>query len=191
GDLLTTGPYGELATEQVRLPYFNFATEPLDEHAQASILPGRQGCWDTREVLSSFRFDASGRLVFGSVGALRFGGLEVHRAWAHRAIAKIFPQIAGVKFEAEWYGWIGMTDDAIPRFHRFADTVFSISGYNGRGISPGTTFGRLIAERILGRIGDEGIPLPLTQPKDASLRLFKQPYYEAGAQAFHVIDAWI
>ncbi|MDR3496496.1 MAG: FAD-dependent oxidoreductase, partial [Ancalomicrobiaceae bacterium] len=76
-----------------------------------------------------------------------------------------------------------------PRFHRFSDTIFSISGYNGRGISPGTTFGRLIAERILGRIGDEGIPLPVTPPKPASLRLIKQPYYEAGAQAFHLVDA--
>ena len=41
----------------------------------------------------SFRFDNAGRLLFGSIGALRLAGLEVHRAWAKRAVKKTFPQI--------------------------------------------------------------------------------------------------
>ena len=58
---------------------------------QASILPGREGCWDTKTILSSFRFDRAGRLVFGSVGALRGTGLLIHRAWAKRALRKFSP----------------------------------------------------------------------------------------------------
>ena len=73
--------------EQVRLPYFNLATAPLSGDLRASILPGGEGCWDTREILSSFRMDQSGRLVFGSVGALRNTGQVIHPAWARRASA--------------------------------------------------------------------------------------------------------
>ena len=81
-DAYGVGPWPQGRREQVRLPYFNFATRPLSADMQAAILPGREGCWDTRMIMSSFRFDRAGRLMFGSVGALRGTGLGVHRAWA-------------------------------------------------------------------------------------------------------------
>lgn len=49
----------------------------------------KQGAWDTKEVLSSFRFDKRGRLVFGSVGALRGTGTGIHKAWARRALSAL------------------------------------------------------------------------------------------------------
>ncbi len=185
----TVAPWAGLRAEQTHLPYFNFATVPLDEAARRAILPGRQGCWDTRQVLSSFRFDQAGRLVFGSVGALRGTGLPIHRAWARRALAKLFPRLAGVEFEAEWYGMIGMTADALPRFHRLARNVVSISGYNGRGIAPGTVFGRCLAELALGAVGEADLPLPVSEPKTALLRHAAEAFYEVGAQAAHFVYA--
>src|SRR5690606_2864969 len=142
----TNAPWPEVRTELVHLPYFNFATVPLPSEMQARILPERQGVWDTKEVLSSFRFDKRGRLGFGSVGALRGPGTGIHRAWAQRALAKLFPALGNIAFEAEWYGKIGMTTDSLPRFHRLAENVVGFSGYNGRGIAPGTVFGRTLAE---------------------------------------------
>ena len=145
-------PWPQGRREQIRLPYFNFATRPLSANLQADILPGREGCWDTRTILSSFRFDRAGRLVFGSVGALRGTGLAVHRAWAKRALAKMFPGIGTIEFETQWYGMIGMTDNALPRFHRLAPNVVTFCGYNGRGIGPGTVFGQVLADHILGKM---------------------------------------
>ena len=69
-------PWPQGKREQVRVPYFNFATRPLAPDLAASILPGREGCWDTRMIMNSFRFDRAGRLLFGSVGALRLAGVE-------------------------------------------------------------------------------------------------------------------
>jgi glycine/D-amino acid oxidase-like deaminating enzyme len=185
----TVAPWAELRAELTHLPYFNFATVPLDEAARRAVLPERQGCWDTRQILSSFRFDQAGRLVFGSVGALRGTGLPIHRAWARRAIAKLFPRVAGVEFEAEWYGMIGMTADALPRFHRLARNVVSISGYNGRGIAPGTVFGRCLANLALGAVGEADLPLPVSEPKSAPLRHAAEAFYEVGAQAAHFVYA--
>jgi glycine/D-amino acid oxidase-like deaminating enzyme len=188
GDAFAIGPFAATRTEQVRLPYFNFATVPLSDNVRKSILPERQGVWDTKEILSSYRFDASGRLIFGSVGGLRNTGHAVHKAWSERALAKLFPALKGIQLENEWYGWIGMTDDSVPRFHRFAPNIVGFSGYNGRGISPGTNFGRVLADLILGKIGEADLPLPVTDPHNVSWRSAKEAYYEVGAQVAHLVE---
>ncbi len=190
-DVYGGAPWPQGRREQIRLPYFSFATRPLSADLQASILPGREGCWDTKLVLSSFRFDRAGRLLFGSVGALRGTGLAVHRAWAKRALAKMFPRIENVEFEAQWYGIIGMTGDALPRFHRLAPNVVTFCGYNGRGIGPGTVFGRVLADHILGKVNESDLPLPVTEPDSPALPALKEAYYEAGAQIAHAAGAWL
>ncbi|TCL72960.1 FAD-binding oxidoreductase [Rhizobium sp. BK251] len=188
-DAYSTGPWEKVRAEQVHLPYFNFATVPLGDNLGRSILPGREGVWDTKEILSSFRMDDAGRLVFGSVGALRNTGLAVHRAWAKRSLKKLFPQIGAVEFESEWYGKIGMTDNALPRLHKFAQNVVGFSGYNGRGIAPGTVFGKTLADHILDRLSEAEMPLPVTTPQEPSFRALKEIWYEAGAQVAHFADA--
>jgi len=185
----TVSPWNEVRAELVHLPYFNFATVPLSAEMQAKILPERQGVWDTKEVLSSFRFDKRGRLVFGSVGALRGSGAAVHKAWARRALRKLFPAIGDVAFEAEWYGKIGMTTDNLPRFHRLAENVVGFSGYNGRGIAPGTVFGRTLAELVSGAITEMDLPLPVTDAEAQSFRTLREGYYELGAQVAHFAGA--
>ncbi len=188
-DAYSIGPWQQVRNEQVHLPYFNFATTPLSDNLRKSILGGREGVWDTKEILSSYRMDKAGRLVFGSVGALRNTGLSVHKAWAKRSLRKLFPQIGDVEFECEWYGKIGMTDNALPRFHKFAPNVVGFSGYNGRGIAPGTVFGRTLAQHILGHLSEADLPLPMTAPLEPRFRAVKELWYEAGAQVAHFADA--
>jgi glycine/D-amino acid oxidase-like deaminating enzyme len=184
-----SGPWPQGKREQIRVPYFNFATKPLSAELRTAILPGREGCWDTRMIMNSFRFDQAGRLLFGSIGALRLAGLEVHRAWARRALKKTFPQIGEVEFEAQWYGMMGMTRDALPRFHRLAPNVVTFCGYNGRGIGTGTVFGRLLAEHVLGKLSEKDLPLPVTDPDAPALPALREAYYEAGAQIAHAVGA--
>ena len=185
----TSGVWPALRQELVHLPYFNLATAPLGDNLRRSILPERQGVWDTREVLSSFRMDQQGRLVFGSVGALRGTGLTIHRDWGRRALQKLFPQLGPVAFETEWYGSIGMTENNLPRFHRLGRNLVSISGYNGRGIAPGTVFGRCLAQLVLGRISEAELPLPVTDPVPARRRALQEAWYEVGAQLAHLAGA--
>jgi glycine/D-amino acid oxidase-like deaminating enzyme len=185
----TTNVWPQIRAELVHLPYFNLATKPLDDPLRNSILPERQGVWDTNDILSSFRFDQQGRLVFGSVGALRGPGRTIHPKWARRALRRLFPALADVEFEYEWYGSIGMTSNSLPRFHRLARNVVSFSGYNGRGIAPGTTFGRTLARLVLGELAEADLPLPLTDPEPVRYRAVREAYYEIGAQIAHVATA--
>jgi glycine/D-amino acid oxidase-like deaminating enzyme len=186
-DAYTRDLMPEIRTQQVFLPYFNMATPPLPDDIARTVLPGRQGAWDTRDVLTSFRLDRQNRLIFGSVGALRNSGRAIHRSWAKRAMKRIFPQIGPVEFEAEWYGTIGMTSDNLPRFHQLADGVVSFCGYNGRGIAPGTAFGRFLAGWLQGSNAE--LPLQPTALQAAALRALRSVFFEAGAQAYHLVDA--
>src|SRR5208337_2029502 len=78
-------PWPQVRREQICLPFFCFATGPLGADQQAAILPGREGCWDTKDIMSYFRFDRAGRLLFGSVGAC---AEQASRSTAHGRSAR-------------------------------------------------------------------------------------------------------
>lgn len=189
--LLSTDTYTahimpELRGQQVVLPFFHIATAPLSDNLRRTILPEGQGAWDTSTVLSAFRTDAAGRLIVGSVGALRGTGIAVHRGWAQRHVRKLFPQLGEVTFEHEWYGRIGMTNDHLPRLHAPAENMIALAGYNGRGIAPGTVFGRELARHIAGEVPLDGMFLPVTTAQNAAFRTVREGYYELGAQIAHL-----
>lgn len=185
-DAYSTGLWGAVKQEQVMLPYFNLATAPLGENLRQSILPQRQGVWDTRQILSSFRLDQVGRLIFGSVGSLRGTGAMIHRSWGRRELLRLFPQLRDITFEHEWYGHIGMTDDAMPRLHLHGRQIISVGGYNGRGIAPGTIFGRDLSRLVTKQLAVEDMSLPLTRHAPAPFRGVREAFYDVGSQLAHL-----
>jgi glycine/D-amino acid oxidase-like deaminating enzyme len=106
--------------------------------------------------------------------------------WARRSMMRLFPQLGDVAFDHGWFGKIGMTDDAMPRLHVHDRNMVSISGHNGRGIAPGTSFGRELARLASGEIEIDALPVPLTEQRAAPLRGLKGAFYEAGAQLAHL-----
>ena len=173
--------------EMIPFNYFQFATEPLPEDTLKTVLPGREGALDTNPILSSFRLDQAGRLMVGSVGQVEKMGYGVHENWARRTIRKVFPQADSVPLAYAWNGRIAMTPDHIPRFHMPEENMISVASYNGRGIGPGTVFGKLLAQLVLGASIDT-IPLPVTRPKGIFTRNLWGLFYEAGARMYHFVQ---
>jgi glycine/D-amino acid oxidase-like deaminating enzyme len=142
-----------------KINYFQFATEPLGPEA-AHILPMRQGLWDNAKIMISVRRDAYDRLLIGSMGSVigdRDGGLS-HR-WAKKQIARLFPNLGPMTFEEAWHGQIAMTPEHLPRIYVLEKGLYTGIGYNGRGITTGTIFGRAMAEMICGMDAAD-LPLP-------------------------------
>ncbi len=186
GALVDNVPWTAQTQELTILPYFQFATNPLPDKIASRILPERQGAWDTGLVMTSFRMDQQNRLIFGSIGRLDAMAAGTHRAFAARSVRKLFPYIGDFRFEYWWDGRIGMTTTNLPVMHVLAPNVVSISGYNGRGIAPGTVFGRALARYVTGDIS--AIPLTETPITPDPWRNLKSAFYHAGAQAKHLID---
>ncbi len=167
--------------------YFQFSTPPLPPAVRETILPGGQPAWDTALVLSSYVIDASGRLVVGSVGQVRNGGYKLHRKWVLRSIKKMFPQIGPIEPEYAWDGIIRMTNDNVPGFHIIDKDMFTVTSYNGRGIGPGTVFGKMLAKYAQTERPEE-IPLPLTKQKDIASRHLRALYFETGGRVYHTLQ---
>lgn len=174
-----------MANNLIPFNYFQFATAPLPEDILQTVLPGKQGAWDTNLVLSSYRLDQAGRLIVGSVGQVENWGYQVHKNWAERTIKRVFPQIGNIPLEHGWYGRIAMTPNHIPRFHILGPDFVSVTSYNGRGIGPGSLFGKLLAQYIKNS-SSVCIPLPLTEPEKVFMRDLHGLYYEAGARIYHM-----
>jgi glycine/D-amino acid oxidase-like deaminating enzyme len=171
----------------VQMSFFQFATQPLSKDILKTVLPGHQGAWDTNLILSSYRLDAAGRLIVGSVGTVNDFAYGLHESWVNRTIAKTFPQIEEIKLEYGWHGKFAMNNTHIPRFHVPDKNMAMISSYNGRGIGPGTVFGKLLAQYITTGSVD-GIPLPITKLAPIHTRKFWELFYETGSRLYHFIQ---
>ncbi len=179
--------------EYVPVHYFQMATEPLPEAMRANFMAGKEGCWDTALVMSSWRMDAAGRLVIGGMGGLDHPGAGVHIAWCQRKLAQMFPALAGAVLEFTWCGRIAMTGDHLPRIMAMGSEHhkgYAAFGFSGRGIGPGTVFGTRMAQALLNN--DEAL-LPLDPVVSYTERLsaVRQCYYESGATLLHFAGARI
>ncbi len=176
------------APAYVPVYYFQYATAPLSDNLRASILPGGEGAWDTGLIMTSFRMDQEGRFILGAMGDLAQAGSATHTAWAKRKLAELYPQLADQPLEQGWHGRIAMTSDHIPKITRIGPNALAIHGYSGRGIGPGTVFGRLTAQSLL---QDDPVLLPVPAVSDYSERWtgLRRAYFETGAALTHLIKA--
>ncbi len=168
--------------------YFQFATKPLSDHLRAAILAGGEGCWDTATVMSSFRMDASARLIVGSIGNLDGWGASIHTGWWRRKLRKLFPAVTDYMIEHAWCGRIAMTADHLPKVVEIGQNAVSIYGYSGRGIASGTVFGQAAARWALS--GDPAdFPLAPQLVQSEHHTVLKRIYYECGAALTHLVNA--
>lgn len=171
----------------VPISFFQVSTVPLGKRV-ATILAERQGLWDTGTIMFSLRRDAEDRLIIGSMGSVIGGDRGLSERWAARQLRRLFPDLGPVAFEKSWHGQIAMTADHIPRIHRLAEGVYTPIGYNGRGIAPGTIFGKAMADLLAG--GDEAdLPLPVTGVRPESMRGLKAGFYQTAFAANQVLKS--
>ncbi|WP_237401346.1 NAD(P)/FAD-dependent oxidoreductase [Rhodovulum sulfidophilum] len=191
--LIATNAYGRALTgglgrQFVPVHFSQFATRPLSDAERAAILPGGEGCWDTDQVMTAFRLDLAGRLILGGVGNLAGMGGAMHAAWAARKLARLFPALAGEPFEHSWEGAIAMTADHLPKVVAPGPDALSVFGYSGRGIGPGTVFGRAAARALL--TGDaKHLPLAVSESYNERGKRVRHAVYETGAILAHFVGA--
>ncbi len=108
-----------------------------------------------------------------------------HLRWARRKLARLFPAAADQAFEHAWFGRIALAHDHLPKVVEIGPRAVSIYGYSGRGISPGTTFGRAAARLALS--GDwSAFPLAPAPASRELLSGLKARATEWGAALVHL-----
>ena len=155
-----------------KINYFNIATTPINEKLY-SILPEGHGLWDTGKIMFSLRKDIHGRLVIGSMGSIVKGMEKMSERWAVRNLRRLYPELGEINIENAWHGNIAMTPNHLFRIHKLADNLYTPIGYNGRGITTGTMFGKVFAELLTGK-EEAKLPVPITPLSPVKGRLLKQ-----------------
>ncbi len=127
------------------------ATESLGEARMHALMRENVAVTDVNWVLDYFRRSADHRLLFG--GRVSYSGLDpLNTARATRArMIKVFPQLADVKIEYSWGGYVDITLSRAPDFGRLAPNVYYLQGFSGHGIALTGMAGQLVAETIAGQ----------------------------------------
>jgi len=124
---------------------FIVATAPLSANVAATVMPGGQVSSDTRQLLLYFRKDHTGRFLMGGRGPFREPTSD--KDWSHleRVAGKMFPQLAGERFEYRWCGRVALTRDFYPHFHEPEPGLLIDIGCMGRGVGLQTAVGKAMA----------------------------------------------
>jgi gamma-glutamylputrescine oxidase len=130
---------------------FIVTTEPLGENRAKALIRDNEAVADTNFILDYFRRTADNRLLFG--GRANYSTMEPTDVGAEMkpSLLKVFPQLADVKIEHTWGGYIAITSNRIPDCGRLSPTVYYAHGYSGQGVALAQMYGKLMAEAIRGQ----------------------------------------
>lgn len=179
------GIVGKTGSRTAIINYFQAVTEPIPTETWVNILPQDQGSWDTAPIMTSIRKAAQNRVIIGAMGRPEGIGKYIHLTWAQKKMAQLFPALKNVGFESHWHGKISMSKDYLPKIMQLDDELFSIFGFSGRGIAPGTFFGTKFAQYIE-KNTPEILPIDISHNYKDPYRQIKTLVFELGARISHI-----
>jgi len=126
------------------------ATQPLSPERAQALLPSNAAVADINWILDYFRRSADDRILFG--GRVSYSAFEPPRLAEsmRRRMVRVFPQIADIKVEFTWGGYLDITMSRAPDFGRLAPNVFYLQGFSGHGMALTGLAGKLVAEAVAG-----------------------------------------
>ena len=129
---------------------YMIATEPLGVERARSLIRDNEAMADSNFVIDYFRLSADHRLLYG--GACSYSGIEPSdlKAFMRPKMLATFPQLADVKIDYGWGGFIGITYSRLPEMNRFTQNIMFAQGYSGQGLVLSGIFGKIMAEAVLG-----------------------------------------
>ncbi|MCC7076916.1 MAG: FAD-dependent oxidoreductase [Acidimicrobiia bacterium] len=181
GRIRVVCPQGEITADQVVLatnawaaetpwfarkvlPLYTYIamTEPLSDAQWDSVgWESHCGIEDKRNFVHYYRRTLDGRILWGgSDGIVYYGGRIAPRHDRSEGILKrltatfhrTFPQLPDVGFTHHWGGPVGITVSFLPIFGTLLEGRLHYGlGYNGHGVAPSHTGGKILRDKVLGR----------------------------------------
>jgi glycine/D-amino acid oxidase-like deaminating enzyme len=182
--IVATNAYSNLtqATSQYQRELVPFrsamiATERLSPELDVKLMVNGRSYTETRRMMKWFR-KVDGRMLFGGRDAFGKEGQATGFDALQRAMVALFPDLAGVRFEYGWSGYVGMTFNALPHVGRSDDVTTFCLGYNGAGVAMASLIGQHAAALALGEkpelalLAQEGLrPVPFHSLRAPGVRL--------------------
>jgi len=153
GNALVHGIAPELDDKIMPVGTYIGATEPLGEARARDLIRNDMAVADINWALDYFRLTRDHRLLFG--GQASYSTLPPPNlpGTMMRRMARVFPQLQGVKFDSVWGGLIDISLNRAPHWGRLGDNVYFAQGFSGHGVAATGLAGRILAEAIRGQAG--------------------------------------
>jgi glycine/D-amino acid oxidase-like deaminating enzyme len=136
---------------------FMAATEELPEDLMTKLIPNRRTIIDSNANIDFFRpAPDSRRIIFGGATTEKLDGPEAIAKRMKQILGRILPDARDVRLSHVWDGYCAATFDMMPHLGS-RGTIHHAVGYNFAGITTGTVFGRLLAQRILGQASNGSV----------------------------------
>jgi glycine/D-amino acid oxidase-like deaminating enzyme len=145
------------------IPIWSYAmvSEPLTDEQLAGVAwPGREGFEDKRNYISVGRPTADNRVLWGGRLAPYFFNNDMDtrhmrnpgvHAELRQAFDHFFPAWKDVRFTHAYGGCVAITAGFVPCFGRLDAGVSYGYGYNGHGVAPSHTGGKILRDLVLRR----------------------------------------
>jgi gamma-glutamylputrescine oxidase len=126
------------------------ATEPLPAERAQRLIANNAAVSDMNWVLDYFRLSADHRLLFG--GRVNYSDLASFDApgATRKRMLRVFPQLADLRIQYSWGGYVDITVNRAPHFGRLAPDVYFLQGFSGQGLALAGVAGKLVAEAVAG-----------------------------------------
>ncbi|HET9863374.1 MAG TPA: FAD-binding oxidoreductase [Steroidobacteraceae bacterium] len=139
----------ELARKLIDIGTYVAATQPLGEARARALIANNAAAADMNWILDYFRLSADHRLLFG--GRVSYSGIDFDSAGVlRRRMVAVFPQLADVRIEYAWGGFLDITMNRAPHFGRLGPGAYFIQGLSGHGMVISGIAGKLASEVIGG-----------------------------------------
>lgn len=190
--LIASDAYGEGLSKEFDarvLPIASYivTTQPLPPAFDA-ILPEDQAASDTRFIVRYWRRTADRRLLFGGAETFTPAPPRDIAALVRKALADIYPQLAGVPIDHAWGGTIGITRTRLPMVRRLAPNLWVAGGYSGHGVALAPFFGKVMADAIAGTMERYDILAKLPVPPFPGGRRLRAPLLAAALTWHAMLD---
>ncbi|MGK7654171.1 NAD(P)/FAD-dependent oxidoreductase [Roseovarius sp. B08] len=152
--LLATGAYSDgkllpsLPRSILRAQSNIVVTAPLEPAQIKAILPFGGCLSEIRKLAFYIRLSEDGRLVMGGRGAIGDSHGLAHQKRLEWAMRRMFPQVGDLPVEYVWSGQVALTMDGWPHLHQPQRGLYTVLGYNGRGVAMSTAVGAMIADHL-------------------------------------------
>ena len=138
------------ASRLVPIGSFQIATETLPPSTIAQLIPKERVVTDTRLIGNYFRLSPDRtRLILGGRVTFMEATSQTGIATLYRQMIEVFPQLAGVRIDNSWVGYVAYTVDIKPHLGQH-DGIYYCMGYCGSGVTLSSYFGARLGQKLLG-----------------------------------------
>lgn len=165
------------------------ATEPLGEARAKALIGNHMAVADINWALDYFRLSADHRLLFG--GRASYSTLPPPNlaGTLRRRMMRVFPQLADVRMDSVWGGYVDISQTRAPHWGRLGANVYFAQGFSGHGIAATGLSGRILAEAIKGQSGRLDAIAALRHRNFPGGRALRTPLLVAAMAWFKLRDA--